>query len=327
MSTRRVPLLLLLLLAVGVLLGPRPSVDEPDVGSLPARPVALAELPSWLAERERAAGVLDSGVTKRVTFADSVPGRTAYAVVYLHGFSATRQETAPVAELVAAGLGANLFETRLRGHGLPGDSMGVARPVDWLRDALEALEVGAQLGDSVVVIGTSTGGTLGAWLASHPVHGARVHRLVLISPNFGVVDGAAEFLTAPWGEVLLPRLFPEQAWTPRSEAQGRYWTTRYPSRALVTMQALVERVRSAPLAEYRAPTLLFVNANDHVVDATRTTAWVARLRAERPGVRVTEVPVVPADGEDGHVIAGRILAPGKVEGVRKEVEEFVRGRM
>jgi acetyl esterase/lipase len=90
------------------------------------------------------------------------------------------------------------------------------------------------------------------------------------------------------------------------------------------MQALVEVVRDKPLAGYRAPTLLFVHANDHVVDAARTAAWVARLRAASPSVRVTEVPVVPRDGEDGHVVVGRILAPSRVEGFREEIVRFVR---
>jgi alpha-beta hydrolase superfamily lysophospholipase len=319
---RRFLLVLLILVGLAVLLGPRPAVVEPV--AVKAAPPALAAIPAWLAEREARAGVADTGVAKRVTFADSVPQRTPYVVVYLHGFSATRQETAPLAEEVARALRANLFETRLRGHGLPGDSMGVARAGDWLDDAVEALEVASQLGDSLVIIGTSTGGTLATWLATHPTYGARVHRLVLISPNFGVADGTAEWLTAPWAEPVLSRLLPWREWTARTPEQGRYWTTRYPSAALFPMQALVEVVRDKPLAEYGVPTLLFVHANDQVVDATRTAAWVARLRAAAPSTPVREVPVVPRDGEDGHVVVGRILAPSRVEGFREEIVRFVR---
>jgi alpha-beta hydrolase superfamily lysophospholipase len=319
---RRLLLVLVVLLAIAFLLGPRPAVVEPAAAK--AAPPSLTAIPAWLAEREGRAGVSDTGVAKRVTFADSVPQRTPYVVVYLHGFSATRQETAPLAEEVAGALRANLFESRLRGHGLPGDSMGVARAGDWLDDAVEALAVASQLGDSVVLMGTSTGGTLAAWLASHPTFGARVHRLVLISPNFGVADGTAELLTAPWAEVVLSRLLPWREWAARSPEQGRYWTTRYPSAALFPMQALVEVVRDKPLTGYRVPTLLFVHANDQVVDATRTAAWVARLRAESPSARVTEVAVVPKDGEDGHVVVGRILAPSQVIGFRDEIVRFVR---
>ena len=139
----------------------------------------------------------DREVARRVVFAgDSV--RTPYSVVYLHGFSATRQETAPLSEQVARALGANLFETRLTGHGLPGDSLDGVTARDWLEDAVEAFEIGRALGDSVIVIGTSTGGTLGAWLATMPaIADDGLHSLVLISPNFGPVDRAAALLMPP----------------------------------------------------------------------------------------------------------------------------------
>jgi hypothetical protein len=39
---------------------------------------------------------------------------------------------------------------------------------------------------------------------------------------------------------------------------------------------------------------------------------------------VREVPVVPRDGEDGHVVVGRILAPSRIEGFREEIVRFVR---
>jgi esterase/lipase len=49
--------------------------------------------------------------------------KTPCAIVYLHGFSATRQETAPLSDLVAAQLGAYLYYTRLAGHGRGGEAM------------------------------------------------------------------------------------------------------------------------------------------------------------------------------------------------------------
>ena len=169
----------LFVLAVVFIAGPRPKVDWAVRGSSATMHVVaspspdnLAGLPAWLAAQERAAGVTDVDVAKRVLFADSAhPTKTPWAVVYLHGFSATRQETSPLSEEVARVLGANLYETRLRGHGLPGDSLGHVQASDWLNDAAFALDVARRLGDSVMVIGTSTGGTLGVWLATLPGEG------------------------------------------------------------------------------------------------------------------------------------------------------------
>ena len=80
-------------------------------------------------------------------------------------FSATRQETAPLSELVSQALGANLFYTRLTGHGRTGSALACARVNDWLNDVVEAYEIGRRLGKKVIMIGCSTGGTSLAWLA------------------------------------------------------------------------------------------------------------------------------------------------------------------
>jgi alpha-beta hydrolase superfamily lysophospholipase len=102
----------------------------------------------------------------------------------VHGFSATRQEIAPVPERVAAALGANLFETRLAGHGRERDGLVDVRAEQWLDDGRELLGVGRALGERLTLIGTSTGATLALALASHPDFRV-VDSLVLISPNFG----------------------------------------------------------------------------------------------------------------------------------------------
>ncbi len=313
--------------------GPQPSVDwnPPATYPLAVRvvesplPRALAEFPSWFAAQERAAGVTDADVAKRVVFADNAhPAKTPWSVVYLHGFSATRQETAPLSEEVARALGANLYETRLRGHGLPGDSLANVEARDWMLDAAFALDVALRLGDSVLVIGTSTGGTLGALLATLPKP-ARLglHGLVLISPNFGPKDPMAGLLTLPWAQTILPRFIPERQWIAKNDEQKRFWTMRYPSTALFPMQALVEYVRALPLTGYDVRTLAFYNAADDVVDATRTTRWLDALDAEGR-VKSERVLVTPIQGEDGHVIAGRIVAPSQTATFRDRIVAFIR---
>ena len=90
----------------------------------PATPVIPADIESYLAESEQRAGAgapLIPGTEKRIRWS---AGRepTDYAIVYLHGFSATRQELAPMLDRLADALGANLFETRLAGHGRGSDA-------------------------------------------------------------------------------------------------------------------------------------------------------------------------------------------------------------
>ncbi|WP_396215531.1 alpha/beta hydrolase [Gemmatimonas sp.] len=327
-SRRRWPLVTAALVVIVLLSGPRTCVREPDVAVVrEAIPRDLAAIPAWLQRREEQAGELDTAVAKRVHFASpAAPARTSWSVVYLHGFSATRQETAPLSAEVAAALGANLFETRLRGHGLPGDSLGNVAAGDWLTDAVEAFEIGRVLGDSVLVIGTSTGGTLGVWLATQ--NGAdydQLRALVLISPNFGPRDQMAEVLTLPWANVLLPRLIPSREWTPRNDEQRRFWTVKYPSTALFPMQALVKHTRARALVGYNVPTLVFFNTSDEVVDAERTKQWLDALGTEALS-KVEQVSITPTEGEDGHVLVGRIVSPSQTNGVRDRIVAFIRQR-
>jgi len=193
------------------------------------------------------------GTEKTIHWA-AEPGRqTALAIVYLHGFSATRQETAPLADQVAGALGANLFYTRFRGHGRGGDALAEASVNDWLNDAWEALAIGRRLGKQVILIGTSNGGTAASWLATQP--GAEdLFALVLISPNFGPRDAMAEVLTWPWaeaiGRVVVGR---EYAWTPSNERHACYWPHRYPSSASLAMMGMVKLARDSDLGRITHP--------------------------------------------------------------------------
>jgi hypothetical protein len=92
--------------------------DTPSIRSAPTQ--NLSELDDWLAQSEAKFTDIKPGTAKGIVWANTNRQKTPWAVVYVHGFSASRMETAPVADLVAKELGANLFYTRLSGHGLPG---------------------------------------------------------------------------------------------------------------------------------------------------------------------------------------------------------------
>src|SRR3990167_6477878 len=121
-----------------------------------------SELETYIAKREAAIPGLRPRVEKTIVWADPHRRRrTPYALVYIHGFSASRQETAPLADTVAAELGANLFYTRLAGHGVDDvDAFASVTADDWKNDAREALAIGALLGEKVILVGNSTGATL-----------------------------------------------------------------------------------------------------------------------------------------------------------------------
>jgi esterase/lipase len=283
------------------------------------------DIEGWLAaaeQRTAAQYALIPDTEKRVTWHGDAGVRTPYAVVNLHGFSATRQETAPLAERVAAALGANLFETRLTGHGHAEQPMRGARAEDWLADTAEALAIGARLGDRVIVIGTSTGGTLALAMSDHDT-AKLVSDIVVISPNLRPSDGKAAWLTRPAGP-LIARLIAgdTRSWEAHNEQQARYWSTSYPIEAAVEVMRLVDLLDSRLPMQLEQNLLVLVSPDDEVVSPEATKQAFGRIDAPRKALIEIENPGDPSN----HVLAGDILSPGSTDDVAALIVDFVRRR-
>lgn len=280
-----------------------------------------ADLDAWLAGREAGFPDLTPGTQKLILWAGDTGAQTDLALVYLPGFSATRQEIAPVPQRLAEALGANLFETRFTGHGLPNAAMGSATAADWAADLAEAMAVGERLGRRVVLVGTSTGASIAVLAALDPAYRDRIAGIVLVSPNFGVADPKAVVLDMPWAQVWGPWLFgATRRWEPVNAAQARYWTTQYPTRALFPMRAVQQAALHAPVESARVPALVFYALGDQVVDPSATEAVMARWGAPAALHVVTD-----ADDPSQHVIAGDILSPRATAGIVATTADWLRG--
>ncbi len=298
----------LVLVAAGLLalLGPRPRIDgEPPLVEIPTEPEALVQ---YLASAEARFDDIVPGTARTIVWdSPSTPERTPLSVVYLHGFSATHRETAPVAEDLARALGANLYLSRLTGHGRTGEALGDATANDWLRDTAEALAIGLAIGERVILLGVSTGGTLATWAAAEPEWRDRIAALVLISPNYGVRDSRAWMLALPWGSVIASRMYgPEYSFEPVNEQHGLYWTESYPTAALSEMAGITRLIDPGLLAEVEVPTLVFLAPDDQIIDPARVQAAFGQL-----GSGVKELALATEVGGDParHVLAGDILSP------------------
>jgi alpha-beta hydrolase superfamily lysophospholipase len=142
-------------------------------------------------------------------------------------------------------------------------------------------------------------------MARHPDFAA-VDALVLLSPNHAPRDTKSAWLTRPFGPLIARAMAGAyREWEPASEAQGRYWSTRYPTAALVQMMRLVD-LANGELARATVPRALLVySAEDQVIDVDRAVAAFTRLPA---GDKTTH-RITGAGGPSGHVLAGDILSP------------------
>jgi esterase/lipase len=308
-----------LLVALAMILflsGPQVKIDTT------LHPLSLPpDLDAYLARSEAVYNDIVPGAEKKIVWAQTPGEQTPLAVVYVHGFSACRQDTAPLAALVAGQLHANLYATRLTGHGCGGAAMLDGSVNAWVNDMREAFEIGKRLGRRVVLMGISTGGTLATWQAAQAFED-EVAALVLVSPNFGPIDRRTAILTWPWGAQLAELLVGKtRSWQPINEAHGRYWTHSYPVRALVPMMGVVKLARSLDLATIKAPTLIVYSPEDKTVDTREINAAFQEIGAEKKSL----LPYQGAGDPAQHVLAGDILSPAATLPFARIIVEFLAG--
>lgn len=300
-------LVIIAILAVVFVLGPRPQADL--VTAFDAS--VIGEDPdAYLATSEAAFDDVRDGLGKEIVWADpATKAKSEFALVYLHGFSASKGEIRPVPDQVAKALGANLYFNRLAGHGRTGDAMAEATTQAWMDDLAEAIAIGEMLGEKVVLVTTSTGGTLAK--AGYAVNRLMdpVAGIVFVSPNFKINNAMAPLLTMPWAATLLPVISgAERSFEPENEAHATLWTTKYPTVALFPMAALVRDAADIDAANIKVPALFLFDDEDRVVDAA-TTRHVAGTWGGP-----AEILTIP-DNDDpyNHVIAGDALSPGTTQ--------------
>ena len=310
--------LLLLLVGMGIfLVGPRPDASYQvtfDPGKLPE------DLDDYLRASEAQVPGVKPEAAKEIVWADPASrARTPYALVYLHGFSASKAEIEPVLQNAAKTLGANLFLTRITGHGMGSQDMANARLADWVNDTAEAVAIGSRIGDKVILVGTSTGGTLATLAASEPGLASRIAGLVLISPNYSVQGASTGMLNMPWAETLLPLVFgQERSFEPHNARQAAAWTTSYPSSAVFTMSALLRVVSNIDYGKLKVPALFVYSNRDSVVVPSKIAAAASAWGGQ------TEVHVIDNSGDpSNHVIAGDILSPATTAPVTGIIADWV----
>ncbi len=311
-------LLFLAILGAIIMLGPRTSSDMTvtfDPG------VIGADIDSWLAESEADHADIRPGLAKEIVWADPANRtRTPIAIVYIHGFSASKGEIRPLPDLVAHALGANLFYTRLAGHGRSNDAMAQASTADWANDMAEALAIGDRLGERTIVIATSTGATLTTWALADRSLSSRVAAVVFLSANFRIKARGSSLLTAPWARSIAHLVLgARRGFTPLNALHASLWTPEYPVDALLPMAALVKLAGRLDVSAVATPALFIQSLDDQVVDTVRSSEiaalWGGPVEIIDPG---------PVDDPFQHVLAGDALSPSTTEPLSAKIISWLR---
>ena len=309
-----------LLLIILYFLGPRPSAPK-YTKDLPVVPAEPALLKKYVHDREALHKLKPDNEARVLWLNDSIKERTEYAVVYLHGFSASQEEGDPVHYQFAKKFGCNLFLSRLAEHGLDTIDAMVNLTADKLwNSAKEAYAIGKQLGEKVILVGTSTGGTLALKLAAeYP----EIAGLILLSPNIAINDPNAWLLNNHWG-LQMANLIKGKYNTSKDTTviYKKYWYNKYRMESTVELEELLETTMKASLFEkIKQPTLLlyYYKDEEHQDKTVKVSAMRRMFRQLGTPDSLKREIAVPNAGE--HVI-GSYVKSKDVQTVGDECEKF-----
>ncbi|MEM9361206.1 MAG: alpha/beta hydrolase [Bacteroidota bacterium] len=314
-------LVLILLLVVAYFVGPK--VEKPDLDTtLPTVSSDLMALDDMIRTREESILYIKEDNEARILWYDSIPQKTEYSIVYLHGWSASQEEGDPLHVETAKRYGCNLYLPRLAGHGLrEKEPMLNLTANDLIASAKEAIAIGKQLGDKVILMATSTGGTLALHLAGGDKD---IAGLILYSPNIEIYDESAKVLSGPWG-LQLARMVKQGDYHEfeASAIKKKYWTTKYRVEALTHLQALVDQtMTSETFAEVTQPVFMgYFYKNDAIQDNVVSVPAMLEMFDQLGTPSLLKQKVAFPDVGD-HVMASSITSKD-LDAVKKETNIFI----
>lgn len=288
-------LFLVIGISITYMLGPTPP--EPKLDPSPTSiDIPLDSLDGWLAHKESGFKTMKPNNEARIEWYGDSVSVTEYAVVYLHGFTASGEEGNPVHRAFAKRYGCNMYLPRLFGHGLDTSEPFIdLTPENYLQSAKEAIAVGKKIGKKLILVCTSTGGTLGIYLAAHD---PQIEALICYSPNIDIFDPNSKMLTQPWG-LSLARLIIggnyQQYEAP--EEFKKYWQTKYRIEGLVAVRQLIDHTMTAKtFAQVKQPIFVgtyFKDAQnqDNVVSVEAMRQMMPQLGTPDSMKQMVEFPV------------------------------------
>jgi len=219
-------------------LGPKPSFGGVDITPV-TYDIPLETLDAYLEDRESSITDLKPGNAAEIVWADSSHQKTEYSIVYLHGFSASHEEGAPVHRKVAKRYGFNLYLSRMFDHGRDTkETFRTLTPEDLINSAKEEIAIAKLLGEKVILMTCSTGSTMAALLAPED---PAIHSVIMYSPNIDLYDPTSNLITGRWGKQLLGLVMGEYNKIEYDSTAAVYWNKEYHSNGLISLKYLIDQ--------------------------------------------------------------------------------------
>lgn len=315
-------LIIIGLLTIIYLVGPNPETPEYR-NELPQVPAGANELLNYVNTKESLRKIKKDNQARIVWADDSFKSKTKYSIVYLHGFSASQGEGIPVHTNIARKFGCNLYLSRLAEHGIDTtDQMVKLTPEKYWESAQEAFRIGQQLGEEVILMGTSTGGTLALMLASrYP----GIKALVLMSPNIEINDPNAWLLNNPWGLQIARKVLGSDEVIPKDDrpVYRQYWNSPYRIEAVVALQEMLETsMNEETFKKVKQPALVMYYYRNEVHQDSVVRVDAIKEMFAKLGTPDNQKKAVAMPNAGDHVM-GSFIKSKDLDGVEREIENFL----
>lgn len=314
-----------ILVAVFALIFLGPQAEKPAFDmSWPQLPDQSAELEAAINQRESAFRLKPENAAQIIWANDSLRAATEYALVYIPGFTASHHEGDSAHRSIAKRYGWNLYLARNNEHGLDTSEalIGLTAEKYW-EGAKYALAVGKKIGKKVILMSTSTGGTVSLKLAAE--FPQEVAGLILYSPNIAINDPNAWLLNNPWG-LQIARLVIGGKYivpTDTTALYKRYWDAPYRIEGAVAVQELVERsMVPETFQKVKQPILLMYYYQDEENQDPVVKVSAMRDMFKELGTPSDQKQDVPMPKTGNHVIATP-LKSNDVGGVLEGTASFL----
>ena len=307
-----------LVLVVIYLMGPKPPLIVLNK-DMPVVPANVENVEKFVLKNDVGNNIKPDNESRIIWASDSIHERTDYSLLYLHGFSASWYEGYPSNVEFAKYFGMNAYFPRLASHGIETeDALLDMTPERLWESAKEALVIARALGKKVIIMGTSTGGTLALKLAADfPEY---VDGLILYSPNIRINNKAAFLLSKPWGLQIGEKVNGGEYRIINKDFDSKY--CKYRMEATMYLQQLVEEaMKNTTFKQVSDPVFLgyYFKDETHQDDVVKVDAMLKMFdHLSTPPDRKVKI----AFPEAGNHVIGCELLSGSYKDVISETKKF-----
>jgi len=308
----------LIITLISIILLPYQSFAQEDITK-----IRLMNLDTYISKKEATIEGLKSNNAAKIIWASKyAQKKSPLAFVYLHGFGASQREGEPIMSTLSKKFQANVYMSRLAEHGIYRDNtFEYLTPENYMASAQEAINIGKQLGEQVIIVSTSTGGTLGLTIAAND---ADIKGVILYSPFIDVKDQSSADIVLPGAkEKFIEMTGSEMRLQERPEEEAKFWSTNYHVNgyiALITM--LKNNMTPETFTKVKCPVFLaYYYKNEKEQDQVVSVAAMQTMY-DQLGTAIDK-KYKKAFPESGNHVIGCDLRSKDWQGVYQETVQFI----